>query len=236
MKILKLLSKKYLSFFLILFLCSKLFADEKPVDIWNISDEKKKEQTSSIISVDENKEVGIETKESSVYKMQSQKQSNEIQLDQDLSSQEVKITGLYDPEDYGLDIYMWTNSNGNQLKELFARLSKIQLSDDATELMNISILTNAYYPQKDISEKEFLQFKSDWLIRNSDLDLIEEYLIKNQIFNENSKLSRFLVDQYLSQFELEKACEIFSKNLKPINDTYLSKFNIYCLISSGKKK
>ena len=67
--------------------------------------------------------------------------------------------------------------------------------------MNISILTNAYYPQKNINEKEFLKFKSDWLIRNSDLDLIEEYLIKNQIFDENSKLSRFLVDQYLSQFE-----------------------------------
>ena len=68
------------------------------------------------------------------------------------------------------------------LKDLFNRLSKINLSDDATELMNISILTNAYYPQKNITEKEFLKFKSDWLIRNSDLDLIEEYLIKNQIF------------------------------------------------------
>ena len=45
-------------------------------------------------------------------------------------------------------------------------------------LMNISILTNAYYPQKNITEEEFLKFKSDWLIKNSDLDLIEEYLIK----------------------------------------------------------
>ena len=179
------------------------------------SEEQKKEQSSSIISVDENKEVNNETEESTIYKMQTQKQSDDIQLDNNLSSQESKITGLYDPEDYGLDIYMWTNSNGNQLKkELFTRLSKIKLSDDATELMNISILTNAYYPQKDIDEKEFLKFKSDWLIRNSDLDLIEEYLIKNQIFEENSNLSRFLVDQYLSQFEVEKACEIFSKKLK----------------------
>ena len=48
--------------------------------------------------------------------MQSQKQSDEIKLDKTLVSQEIKITGLYDPEDYGLDIYMWTNSNGNQLK------------------------------------------------------------------------------------------------------------------------
>ena len=27
-----------------------------------------------------------------------------------------------------------------------------------------------------------------------------------------------------------------SKNLEPIEDEYLSKFNIYCLIKSGKKK
>ena len=234
MKISKLLSKKYLSIFLIIFLYSKSFSDEKPADIWNISEEQKKEQSASIISVDENKDVNSKIEEPSIFKMQSQKQSEEIQLDKDLSSQEVKITGLYDPEDYGLDIYMWSNSNGNQLKDLFTRLSKIELSDDATELMNISILTNAYYPQKNINEKEFLKFKSDWLIRNSDLDLIEEYLIKNQIFDENSELSRFLVDQYLSQFEIEKACKIFSKNLKPINDIYLSKFNIYCLQSLGK--
>ena len=42
MKILKLLNKKYLSLILILFLCSKSFADDKPVDIWNINEEKKK--------------------------------------------------------------------------------------------------------------------------------------------------------------------------------------------------
>jgi hypothetical protein len=37
------------------------------------------------------------------------------------------------------------------------------------------------YPKNNISEKEFLKFKSDWLIKNSNLELIEEYLIKNQI-------------------------------------------------------
>ena len=167
--------------------------------------------------------------------MQTQKQSEKIKLDKTLVSQEIEITGLYDPEDYGLDIYMWANSDGDQIKDLFTRLSKLQLSDDAKELMNISTLTNAYSPQKNITEEEFLKLKSDWLIKNSDFDLIEEYLIKNQIFNKNEKLSKFLVDQYLSQFEVDKACKIFSKNLKPINDPYLSKFNIYCLISNGKK-
>ena len=235
MKISRLLSKKYLSFILILFLCSKSFANDKPVDIWNIDNKKNNEQASSTFSIDEKELKNNQSSASSIYKMQTQKQSEEIQLDKSLVSQEIKITGLYDPEDYDLDIYMWTNSDGDQLKDLFKKLSRIKLSDDATELMNISILTNAYSPQKNINEQEFSKFKSDWLIRNSDLELIEEYLIKNQIFDENSNLSRFLVDEYLSQFELDKACELLSKNQKPINDIYLSKFDIYCLISRGKK-
>ena len=45
-----------------------------------------------------------------------------------------------------------------------------------------------------------------------------------------------MVEQYLSQFEVDKVCEILSKNLKPINDEYLSKFNIYCLILNEKKE
>ena len=77
--------------------------------------------------------------------------------------------------------------------------------------MNISLLTNAYHPKKNISEKEFIEIKSEWLIKNSDLDLIEKYLIKNQIFNSHPKLTKYLIDQHLSNANVEKACEIFSE-------------------------
>ena len=69
---------------------------------------------------------------------------------------------------------MWINSDGDQLKNIFAKLNKIKLSDDASEIIKISLLTNSYPPKKNILEKEFLKFKSDWLIKNSNLDLIEE--------------------------------------------------------------
>jgi hypothetical protein len=114
-------------------------------------------------------------------------------------------------------------------------LNKINFSDDAAEIMNISILTNAYYPKNNISENEFLRFKSDWLIQNSDFDLIKEYLIKNQALDLQPELTRYFLDEYLSSYEVEKACEIFSNNFSPINDEYLSKFQIYCLIISNKK-
>ena len=72
------------------------------------------------------------------------------------------------------------------------------------------------------------------MIKNSDLTLIEEYLIKNQIINLHPKLTKYVLDQYLSEAKVDQACKFLSKNLKLIEDEYLSKFNIYCLIKSDK--
>ena len=237
MKISKLLNKNCLSIILILLFGLNSFAEDQPVDIWNI--DKDKLETNSLSDDDKalKEEIVIETEfKSNVYKMQSEKEINAINLEDKLDSQEIKIVGLYDPDDYGLNINMWSNTNGDQLKILFDKLNKMPLSNDAVEIINISLLTNSYYPQKNITEKEFQKFKSDWLIKNSNLELIEEYLIKNQIINLHPKLTKFLVDQYLSDTNIKKACEIFSKNTEPIFDEYLSKFNIYCLIKDNKKE
>ena len=235
MKTLRLLNKRYFSIILVLFIGFNVFAEEQPVDIWNI-DKKEIENNSSIST--SNNENNLKNKSeptSNIYEMQVKKKNNTIELTEELNSNKIDIIGLYDPEDNSLDIDMWNNSDGDQLKRIFSKLNKIKLSDDASEIMKISLLTNAYFPKKNITEEEFLKLKSDWLIRNSDFELIEEYLIKNQIFNIQPELTKHLVDNYLSESNIEKACEIFSKNLKPINDEYLSKFNIYCLIHSGKK-
>ena len=234
MKILELLNKKNLSIIFLLFLGSLSQAEDQPVDIWNI--DKKKIDINSMPSESAD-EIETEIKQKSVtdiFNMQSQKKINSIELDQDLKTKETEIFGLYDPEDYGLDIHMWSNSNGDQLKNIFSKLSKLDLSTDAKEIMKISLLTNAHLPEKNISPNEFLKFRADWLIKNSDLELIEEYLIKNQVLNFHPELTKFLVDKHLSEFEIKKACRIFLKNSKPINDEYLSKFNIYCLISEDK--
>ena len=233
MKISKLLNKKYLSI-IIIFLFSSfcVIAEEKPVDIWNI-DKKIIETESEINSSDEKIEVSTE---SNIYSMQADKKKDPIKLDQELVSKEIKIVGLYDPEEYGLSINMWSNSDGSNLKSLFASINKFDLSNDASEILNISLLTNAYYPSQNISEQEFLKFKSDWLIKNSNEELIEEYLIKNQIVNLHPELARYLVDKYLSQSDVKKSCEIFSKIKEPLEDDYLSKFNLYCLINYGKSE
>ena len=237
MKISKLLNKKYFSIILILLFGMSVSAEDKPVDIWNI-DKKKIEENSTknedVISQDKI-EVN-ENLETDIFNMQSGKETSTINLEEKLETQEIKIMGLYDPEDNGLDINMWTSSNGDQIKSILNKLSSMNLSQDAIEIVNISLLTNAYHPQKNISEKEFLKFKSNWLIKNSNLELIEEYLTQNKAINLHPNLTKFIVDHHLSNTNIENACEIFFKNDESILDKYLLKFNIYCLIKNNKRE
>ena len=160
----------------------------------------------------------------------------DIQEDETLLSKAIKIAGLYDPEQNGLTIDMWSNSDGKEILNLLNDIQKIKLSNDAKEILNISLLTNSYFPQQNITNEQFFKLKSDWLIKNGDLKMMQDYLIKNQNINENIRLVKFLVDEYLSRSELEKSCDVFSKINEIINDDYLAKFNIYCLINNNERE
>jgi len=232
MKNLKLLNNKNLSIILIFLLFGFETQSQEPVDIWSVEIKPKTEK----VVIDKNlKDKGVP--ENTIYEMQSQKQDIlSIEEDQNLTSKDIGIVGLYDPAENGLDINMWSKSNGDQILNIFKRINKINLSQDATDILDILLLTNAYYPDLNISKEQFLEVKSNWLIKNSNFQLIEEYLLKNQIINENPELTKHLVDSHLSRSDVKKSCEIFSKIKDPIKDEYLSKFNIYCLVNSKKKE
>ncbi len=233
MKISKLLSNYYLAILLIIFFTAfNSKAEDKPIDIWNIEESKKETQSNNIQNNSENNETQII--QPSIYDLQSQKEIETVKVSSSLNSQEIKIIGLYDPEDYDLKIDLWSNTNGDQLKYLFSNLAKLKLSKDASELMNIVILTNSYFPEINITKDEYLKIKSNWLIKHNDRKLIEEYLVKNQVLNLHPELGRYLVDQYLAESNIEKACELFFEHSSIIIDEYLSKFNLYCLINAEK--
>ena len=231
MKNLKLLNKKYLLFILFYLFFGFTTYSQEPIDIWNIEEQKTIENI-NIIKGNEEKNVT----QNSIYKMQSQKDvESNIEEDKTLVTNKIKIIGLYDPAENGLDINMWSKSNGDQILNIFKRIDKMNLSKDASEILDILLLTNAHYPKMNISKDQFLELKSNWLIKNPNLKLIESYLLKNQIINEHPKLAKLLVDDHLSKSEIKKACEFFSKIKDPIQDDYLSKFNIYCLINDNKR-
>ena len=234
MKILKLLNNKSFSilcFFFIVF-SQNLFAEDDPVDIWNLEEMPKKE----IVS-DNDKTQEENINKSKIYETQSYKTSLEsIVEDQELSSKKINIVGIYDPEDNDLSIEMWVNSNGANILKIIKKVQKINLSDDATAILNLALLTNSYFPQKNINNKQFLKIKSDWLLKQHNLNLIETYLEKNKNLDNQSNLIKYYVDYYLSRSDLGKACEIFDTINNLTNDNYISKFNIYCLLNSNKNE
>ena len=232
MKNLKLLNNKYLSIILFFLFFGFASQSQEPIDIWNLE---QKEVNEKIKEIEYSKKKSIP--QNSIYEMQFQKNNQlNIEQDQTLLSKEVKIVGLYDPDENGLNINMWSNSDGKKILNLFKDINKINLSKDASEIFDILLLTNAYYPKMNITKEQFLELKSEWLIKNSNFQVIEDYLLKNQIINENPKLTKYLVNDYLSKSEIKKSCDIFSKIIDPIEDEYLSKFNIYCLINNDQRE
>ena len=229
MKISKLLNKNYLSIFVILFILLNSFvaAEDEPVDIWNL--EKKLEENKSEIILQDN-DISV----NSTIQIQTN-QSNEFEIvkGNKLNSNNINLAGLYDPAENGLTIDMWFNSDGNEIVSIFNRINKIKLSNDAKEILDIALLTNSYFPKKNISEDKFLNYKTDYLIQNGNLELIKLYLLKNQNNSNNSKLLRYYVEEYLSNSDLENACSIFNE-INLLNDDYIAKFKIYCLINENR--
>ena len=233
MKKLKLLNKIYFAitvFFLFYGTCTYA---EDPIDIWKIEENSQKKIENSEIVKDNKKETVLKN---SVYEMQSQNNTSlVIEQDETLASKETQIIGLYDPAKNGLDINMWKNSDGYRILNVFNRIEKINLSKDAAEILNILLLTNSYYPELNITKEQFLNMKTRWLIKNSNIELIEEYLLNNQTIEDHVELTKYFVNYHLSRSNIEKPCKLFSKIDNTIEDKYLSKFKIYCLVNNEKK-
>ena len=231
MKILKLLNKKYLSIFVVFILTfsSHLRAVDEPVDIWNL--EKEVEQNSSVIVSENNEsnEIKIE-----IEKIDSNSRINTIDSDT-LKENKISIVGLYDPEDHGLTINMWSYSNGKEIKSILKKLNKMNLSKDSNEILDIVLLTNSYFPEENITEEEFIDFKTNYLIDNNDKNLIKLYLTKNANNIYNSKLIKFFLNEHLENADLEGACKIFDE-INYFSDDYINKFKIYCLINQNQRE
>ena len=226
MKILKLSSKNYFSIIIIsiIFFINPLNAEDKPIDIWKIEKKVEPDESRKIIEEDNltsNSIIQIETDQNTKIKI--------------LKKESIKLAGLYDPEENGLNIGMWTNSDGNEIKSIFNRINKINLSMDAKEILNITLLTSSYFPVNNISEENFISFKINYLIQNKDLKLIESYLQNNDNNFKNAELIKYYVNTNLANSNLENACDIFSKIIF-FNDDYLNKFKIYCLVNNNNRE
>jgi len=231
MKILKLLNSKNFSILCIFFtfIIQSLFAEDS-VDIWDLK-EKNNENKTEANEIIENKN---DLQESIFDNHADNKKIVEINEEENFISKKINIVGIYDPAFFDLSIKMWVNSNGSKILEIMDKIQKINLSEDSTDILNMALLTNSYLPQKNITREEFLKIKSEWLIKQQNLDLIEMYLSKNKNLENKSSLIKYYFEYYLSRSDLSKACEIFNAIENVVDDNYISKFYIYCLIDLNK--
>ena len=231
MKIIKLLNKKILLILIIftLFLSSNTNAEDEPADIWDLEKKIEENNSNTISESIEGSEINIQKEDSSSANKINIIESNE------LKNNKIDIVGLYDPEENGLKIDMWSNSNGDEIKLILNKLNKMNLSDDAKEILEIVLLTNTYFPKINITEEEFINYKTNFLIKNSDKNLIKLYLIKNSNNIYNSNLIKFYINSYLQNADLENACNIFNE-INFYDDDYINKFKIYCLINEEKEQ
>ena len=231
MKIIKLLNKKILSILIIfiLFLSSNTNAEDEPADIWDLEKKVEENNSNTISESIEGSEINIQIEDNSSVNKINIIESNE------LKDNKIDIVGLYDPEENGLKIDMWSNSNGDEIKLILNKLNKMNLSDDAKEILEIVLLTNTYFPKINITEEEFINYKTNFLIKNGDKNLIKLYLIKNLNNIYNSNLIKFYINSYLQNADLENACNIFNE-INFYDDDYINKFKIYCLINEEKRE
>ena len=223
---LKLLNKFFFQFFLIIIFIFPSISEETE-DIWKINNE--------INSTQDNEETLIPNDQNEISIYDSLKPiENNIEEDSKLASKENKIFGLLDPEENNLSIDMWSNSDGKIILDKLKKIGQLKLSKDAENILFIALFTNAHSPKKNISPNVFSDYKSEWLIKEKKINLIEKYLKKNQNIGNQTKLIEFLINEYLSEADVNKACE--KTNLLNYNysSEYLDKFKIYCLVNDNK--
>ena len=232
MKILKLLNKISLSILISFFFIQNSYSEE-PVDIWNLEKQNADEQTLQ----NENLLDQEQSISDSIFQIQTNKKSDiEVEEKKYFTSEKINIVGIYDPAKNDLSMDMWQNSNGEIILKTIEKINKVNLSNDAKEILNIALLTNSHFPEKNITREEFLKIKSDWLIKQKNLILIEEYLSKNNNLPYGDKLITYYLDYYLSHANAAKSCEIFNNTDLLINENYVSKYKIYCLINLDKRE
>ena len=230
MKILKLLSRNIFIFLFSYFLSiSTSFANET-VDIWNLENNKKNNE---IIKKKEN--LDNNNNQTSINNLNS---TNLISVEQDekFNQDENNLVGLYDPDENDLTIDMWEKSDGDKITQIVEKIHKLNLSYDAKNIYNKLILTNSFPPNRNINTQDFINLKINWLIKNNDLELIKEFLVKNDYENYNLSLIKYYLNQNLSLAKIEKSCELFSFINNLPKDNYITKFQIYCLINENKKE
>ena len=220
------LNKLILTTFFFSILIFNVGFSDTAVDIW-----KKQENKKSPDDPINTEEIIIKSPILSSNENTESENISELELDQ----HEQTIIGLFDPKDNNFDIGMWLDTDGSDIKSIFKRIDKLQLSEFSEDLLFKVLFTNAYPPKKNLTSAEFLKIKIDWLIKHRRLQDLENLLLTNPAAGKEPSAIKFLINERLSNAEIKSACEKVSMIDKNVQNNYLEKFKIYCLINTDRE-
>ena len=220
------LNKLILTTFFFSILIFNVGFSDTAVDIW-----KKQENKKSLDNKINTEEIIIKSPILSSEENTESENISELELDQ----HEQTIIGLFDPKDNNFDIGMWLDTDGSDIKSIFKRIDKLQLSEFSEDLLFKVLFTNAYPPKKNMTSAEFLKIKIDWLIKHRRLQDLENLLLTNPAAGKEPSAIKFLINERLSNAEIKSACEKVSAIDKNVQNNYLEKFKIYCLINTDRE-
>ena len=202
--------------------------EEEPVDIWK----KKENKNEQISNGDEKKNITIESPilSDDVSKIIIKIDENKIE------NPNQSVIGIFDPQENNFNLDMWSTSDGNDIKKILKRINKLKLSKLSEDLLFQVLFTNAYSPKENLDHEEFSKIKINWLINKKRIKDLELLLKTNPEVGKNSKAIKFLINEYLSSADIESACEKINFIDQNIENDYLEKFSIYCLINNDRKE
>ncbi len=219
---------KYISFLIFFLISTSIVNSEDTIDIW----ERKKIQK---LPKSPSEQSNSEKKENLIIK--TKKNLDDISVESSISEKtlETKLYGTLDPEQNNFDLLMWSNTDGSKIRDIIKRISKLNLSKSSEELFINTIMTYSYLPQ-DMSDREFLDLKLNWLLKNKKDKLLENFLSKNNDFHNKEKVIQYLVDKNIARANLKEGCKKVNFISQDIKDAYLEKFKIYCLVFNNEKE
>ena len=197
------------------------------VDIWEKKENKNEQENQ--INFEENTII-----KSPILSNNTNKISTNIS-ESEIDKSEQTMLGLFDPEVNNFNLNMWSDSDGEDIKNILKRINKLKLARLSEDLLFQVLFTNSYPPKTNLTSTGFIKIKIDWLIQKRRFKDLERLVITNPKIGRETKAIIYLVNESLSNGDIKSACEKANILDRSVKNNYLEKLKIYCLINDDRK-
>ena len=226
------LSKRFLISLILIFFCLINFSFAEPKDIWKKSKEIKIQENEKKIIKDNNLDKDLPQtvfdKEKIDLSVNKINQSGEI-IDDEI------IFGLYEPQETKISLNFWSVVDQSTYDRFIKNILK-KNKKSLTALSERILFTKTNLSSFPDKGKMHLEFITEWLIKNQKMNLSDKVVKQNKVINNNSQLIKFLFIHYLSNGQIDKACNYINLKNATVQNVELDKFKIFCLLNNKKIK